>query len=414
MADPSSPPPTFQGFDAPRQNWFRMPNEWIDMCAEINSLAEIKVVQYIMRHTWGHQEYGIKKRISLDEFMNGRLRKDGGRIDKGTGLSKPSVIAGIRSAVERGFLVEEVDNSDKARVKKFYSLRMHPQTHEEVESDVDEEPEPDQYPQNQGDEGGVKDLNADVKNFYPDVKNLYPRGKESIHRTKKETLERNLKKETDNNNTRADSSDPIDTVVVALFSRGISKRVAEQLASNHSQDLIEEKIEFHDFLVAERPSDIKKPAAWLRKAIEDDYKAPDGFVSAIERHRQAEELERRKQAVLAAQEAQEKAAAQARQSEREQLELRLSSLHEKHNTTPEALDFWGAVKQQLESKSTAPVFALVADSHILQLNGKTALVGVTAEFKLKQLEHPGTRSQIQRTAQQVAKTPIELTFTLLT
>ena len=143
MADPSSPPPTFQGFDAPRQNWFRMPNEWIDMCAEINSLAEIKVVQYIMRHTWGHQEYGIKKRISLDEFMNGRLRKDGGRLDKGTGLSKPSVIAGIRSAVERGFLVEEVDNSDKARVKKFYSLRMHPQTHDEVETDIDEEPEPE-------------------------------------------------------------------------------------------------------------------------------------------------------------------------------------------------------------------------------------------------------------------------------
>ena len=408
MADPSSPPPTFQGFDAPRQNWFRMPNEWIDICADINSLAELKVVQYVMRHTWGHQEYGIRKLISLDEFMHGRRRKDGSRIDRGTGLTKKSVIAGIKSAVERGFLIEEVDGSDKARVKKFYLLRMAQQ------NDVDGYPNPPSDLEKTPSQTDGEKVNADVYFLHPGVEKVYIGGKESIHRTEKETLERNLKKETDNNNTRADSSDPIDTVVVALSSRGISMRVAEQLASNHSQDLIEEKVEFHDFLVAKRPSDIKKPAAWLRKAIEDDYKAPDGFVSAIERHRQAEELERRKQAVLAAQEAQEKAAAQAQQSEREQLELRLSSLHEKYNTTPEALDFWGAVKQQLESKSTAPIFALVADSHILQLNGKTALVGVTAEFKLKQLEHPGTRSQIQRTAQQVAKTPIELTFTLLT
>ena len=94
-AQHNNSPPRFTGFDSPRQNWFKMPNEWIEFCADISSIAEIKVVQYVMRHTWGHHEYGIRKRISLDEFMNGRKRKDGSRMDRGTSLSKPSVISGL-------------------------------------------------------------------------------------------------------------------------------------------------------------------------------------------------------------------------------------------------------------------------------------------------------------------------------
>ncbi len=117
----------FNGFDTSQQGWFDVPNEWINICAEISSLAELKVVQYVMRHTWGHQEYGISKRISVDEFMNGCRRREGEPMDKGTGLSKPSVIAGLRSAVERGLLIEEIDGPDKARSKKYYFLRMNPE-----------------------------------------------------------------------------------------------------------------------------------------------------------------------------------------------------------------------------------------------------------------------------------------------
>jgi len=121
------PSNTFSGFDTTQQGWFDVPNEWIDICAEISSLAELKVVQYVMRHTCGGQEYGIRKRISIDEFMNGCRRRDGQRMDKGTGLSKPSVIAGLRSAVERGLLSQEIDDSDRIRSKKYYFLRMNPE-----------------------------------------------------------------------------------------------------------------------------------------------------------------------------------------------------------------------------------------------------------------------------------------------
>ena len=43
----------FVGFDPPTSNWFRMPNNWTDVTSEINNLAEIKIVEYILRHTWG-------------------------------------------------------------------------------------------------------------------------------------------------------------------------------------------------------------------------------------------------------------------------------------------------------------------------------------------------------------------------
>ncbi len=401
----------FSGFDAPRQNWFRMPNEWIDLCAEISSLAEIKVVQYVMRHTWGHQEYGIRKRISVDEFMSGRWKKDGERMDKGTGLSKPSVISGLRSAVERGLLIEEVDDSDKARVKKYYSLRMNPETAvdpQEARGETSHSTETEN--EKQAESAGVKHLNAGVKNLYPDVKNVYPSSKESLPRTKKETLERNNKKETNNNNASASPEPTVDAVVVALYSRGIAKRVTEQLAQQHASTYIEEKIAFHDFLVEERPADIKKPAAWLRRAIEDDYSAPDDFVSPKDRERMANEEKSRNQALVVAQEARQRADALAEKELREKQERRLQWLHEKYNTPDRAITFWEAVKKEVEQGVGGATYALIADAYILTLNGSTATVGTQSGFKLSQLTHPGTQTQLNRAAARVTKQAIAIEF----
>src|SRR4051812_35219803 len=82
---------SFQGFDPPESNYFRLPNSWTDITASIDNLAELKVVEYILRHTWGFQEYGIKKHITVDEFVSGRRLSDGSRMDKGTGLSERAV-----------------------------------------------------------------------------------------------------------------------------------------------------------------------------------------------------------------------------------------------------------------------------------------------------------------------------------
>ncbi len=163
-------PPLFEGFSKPEANFFRLPNEWSDITAKITSLAEMKLVEYVLKHTWGYSEFDMVKKITTDEFMNGRKKKDGTRIDIGTGLSKPSVIAGLKSAVEHGLLTEEIDDSDKARIKKFYKLKMR----KPIEED---EPE-------------KEETHADVKNVNIGVKSFNSRGKQSLHRSEKDTLER--------------------------------------------------------------------------------------------------------------------------------------------------------------------------------------------------------------------------------
>lgn len=114
----------FDGFDSPQSNYFRMPNQWIELQVGITSLAELKVILYILRHTWGFHEYEKPRHITTDEFIHGRKKKDGSRYDSGTGLSNRSVIDGLRKAVKDGFLVVETDDRDKARIKKKYRLHM--------------------------------------------------------------------------------------------------------------------------------------------------------------------------------------------------------------------------------------------------------------------------------------------------
>ncbi len=146
----------FSGFQPPAQNYSKLPHSFVEALPVIDSMAELKVVIYLLRHTWGFSEYGKPKRITLDEFMNGRKRRDGSRIDQGTGLSNKSVITGLESAVSHSFVLVEVDYSDKARIQKFYSLKM----------------------------------DTEVKIFNPDVKDLHTRDVKLTHRSEKETLER--------------------------------------------------------------------------------------------------------------------------------------------------------------------------------------------------------------------------------
>ena len=178
MARRKSQRPEFPGFDRPESNFFRMPNSWTDITAEIDSIAELKVVEYILRHTWGYQEYGIKKHITIDEFVNGRRRQDGSRMDKGTGLSERAVYDGLRKAVENGLIEEEVDDSDRGRVKKFYSLRMR---EEEAATDPLQSLQP-----------GVQSLHPPLQTLHRGRQSLPGRGATPAPRTEKDTLERHF------------------------------------------------------------------------------------------------------------------------------------------------------------------------------------------------------------------------------
>jgi hypothetical protein len=83
-------------------------------------------VQYVLRHTWGCDDYENMKHITVDEFVNGRMSATGERMDFGTGLSRTAVKDGLARAIEHGLLVCIVDDQNKARIKKkLCSLPWH-------------------------------------------------------------------------------------------------------------------------------------------------------------------------------------------------------------------------------------------------------------------------------------------------
>jgi len=122
----------WEGFSFPDKDFFKVPNSFVEAMAHID-LSELKVILYVMRHTWGFQEFDTYKVITTDEFMNGRMLNDRTRMDSGTGLSDRGVKDGIMKAIEDGFLECETDNHDRARVKKSYRLKMKDESNEEEE-----------------------------------------------------------------------------------------------------------------------------------------------------------------------------------------------------------------------------------------------------------------------------------------
>ena len=115
----------FEGFSEPTENWSKLPHTLIANLHKMTSESEVKIVLYILRHTWGYHD--DQKKITIDEFSHGRKRKDGSRLDSGTGLSENSGRAGIEKATEHGFIEVAEDSTDKARIKRYYQLKTVPE-----------------------------------------------------------------------------------------------------------------------------------------------------------------------------------------------------------------------------------------------------------------------------------------------
>lgn len=189
---PAKKRPAFEGFrkiDKESKHFYKLPNEWTDIMAGIDNLAELKIIEYLIRHTWGFGEYDQYKHITVDEFMHGRLRVDGTRMDKGTGLkSDRSVKDGLKAAIEHGYILCDVDASDRARIKKSYKLKIR-----EVDTtpqEVDATPQDDQEEDRQ-----VDTTPQEGSNYPPDTQNLPPNQADSTPRTQKETSRQNHTKE---------------------------------------------------------------------------------------------------------------------------------------------------------------------------------------------------------------------------
>ena len=94
-------PRSFTGFRGP--NYTPVPDELFDELLPDLTLAELRVLLYVMRRTFGFKKGS--DRISKSQLESGIVKRDGQLLDRGTGLSRRAVRVAIHSLVEKGILL---------------------------------------------------------------------------------------------------------------------------------------------------------------------------------------------------------------------------------------------------------------------------------------------------------------------
>ena len=96
---------SFTGFRRPTTT--DTPDEFFDVILpQVTGLAELKVILYVIRHTFGYNKW--LDRISLSEFEHGIVTQDKDhrprRVDGGVGLSRRAIIDGLKGAIGHDYL----------------------------------------------------------------------------------------------------------------------------------------------------------------------------------------------------------------------------------------------------------------------------------------------------------------------
>lgn len=123
--DSASLPPldwsTFAGLHAPQAT--QVPDELLDWVMAYLTGAELKVVLYIVRRTFGFKKEADA--ISLDQLCHGIVRRDGRRLDLGTGLKRPTVLEALRSLRAKNLItaVQILDPATGSR-PTVYALKL--------------------------------------------------------------------------------------------------------------------------------------------------------------------------------------------------------------------------------------------------------------------------------------------------
>jgi hypothetical protein len=218
---------------------------------------------------------------------------------------------------------------------------------------------------------GVGHAQGGVGHAHPNNNNItIPKEQKQQHRLKKKDQESN------NNNT--DPKHPV--VVVALNKIGFSRSFIDKLLANHSPEYLQEKLGFLEFLGQENPQKVTNPRGWLRRAIEDDYGPPDGFLSTEEQEQKAREEEQKEieQQHLAAQFEQEESRRQAAEHKRkeEQDEL-LRQAKQAYGTAKQQETAWHTLQERLRHTLPNGLASMIDRAQLLAVSPEgAAVIGV--------------------------------------
>jgi Bacteriophage replication protein O len=115
----------FKGFISPR--YTQVPDALFDELMAYLSGAELKVLLYIIRRTFGFKK--DSDTISLSQMCHGIKTREGEVLDKGTGLSLSTVQIALKGLLEKNCVITARNRSqEKGDEPTTYSLHMLPDT----------------------------------------------------------------------------------------------------------------------------------------------------------------------------------------------------------------------------------------------------------------------------------------------
>ncbi len=110
----------FAGVQAPA--YTLAPDEVFDVLLYLLSPAELKVLLYVVRRTFGFNK--INDRISLSQFVRGIVKCDGTQLDLGTGLTRRTIQLALDSLVEQHVLLRRRSRNENGDEPNEYALNI--------------------------------------------------------------------------------------------------------------------------------------------------------------------------------------------------------------------------------------------------------------------------------------------------
>lgn len=257
----------FAGFHAP--TYTQVPDALFDELLPVLSGAELKILLYILRRTFGFKKAADS--ISYRQMLDGIVTHDGRRLDHGAGIkSRSTVAAALKGLEEKQIIIAERRSSqENGQETTVYRPNMGSNKEPIIDPNSSSgDPEPGPSPKIEPG-GSTKNKPGGSTKIEPaggSKKKPAPSPK-----IKPAPVQKSNPQETDKQNTEQQQ------VVAVLCDFGLSEKVAATLVKQFGVDHIREKIAYLAFMQKSRRDPIKRPAGWLRQAIEQDYSAPDGF-----------------------------------------------------------------------------------------------------------------------------------------
>jgi hypothetical protein len=231
---------TFPGFQFPTTT--PVPDEVFDVLMPQLSGAELKVLLYICRRTFGFKK--ASDSISLHQIAQGIKTRDGRVLDSGTGLCKRHVIRALK-VLEKKNMIQVTRTVDESGLNEVNTYSLN-----------------------------ILDAGRGVGTFCPYGSDKMLPGvvtPESPGVVTPASPTTNSNQET----VEQETDSVVVDVAKQLENFGIAKSAATKLIQHYPEAYIRGKLEMAKGLVATGSALVSQnPAGWLRKAIEEDYRPP--------------------------------------------------------------------------------------------------------------------------------------------